>query len=713
MSEGVTRLKELLFDSETQTLRALTQRLEAIAAADAAGRDELKTLIEPIFERAGSSERLAASVSEVLSTALRQAEVREHHQLADSIAPVVVSTIKAELLNSRDEMVEALYPITGRMVKAYVASAIKDLSDQINRHFEQNALMLRLQSLATGKSVAELAMAGTQAFALHDLYLIRRGTGALVARWPAASTTNREQAMSGILAALNEFANEALSADQGTLRQIDFGNDIVYLRGSPKFLLAARCSGVAPDSIEHIIDEAFLTTIEGQHVASVTDRDDDNGHAFATLDKTGRTLTARITDEAAIQRRPVGLGALKLVAALVTLPLLGYLAYGWYGEFRENRIRSQAGQIIDQLPEMAGYPITLKVGARGTTLNISGLTPSAQSKAAIVQSVRQTLPATAVTDELAVIAAPAPPPPDLRPDLAKLQTKLSAFEINLARDALLRATARATLNIKQAADDLAAAAAAARSDKLRAQLAAAELSIRSRLQAIAELQADFSVSSESAKTASGLDRVIAIVTAIRQDAAAIVAASGSSQTAATKAAPSDAPRTLPHLADDLAAVSDRVASLASSALLAATLAPQPQPPPVAVPVVQPPPPNDRELLERATRSTAVFFADGTDYRDPAAAAQSLQSLASGVTKARVVLRVVGYTDEAGGLTINSTLALQRAEKVRADLIALGAPDRLVSAVGRQFSRDISSKAGPGSPNRRVEFEVGFDGEAQP
>lgn len=464
MSEGVTRLKELLFDSETQALRALTQRLEAIAAADAAGRDELKTLIEPIFERAGSSERLAASVAEVLSAALRQAEVREHHQLADSIAPVVVSTIKAELVNSRDEMVEALYPITGRLVKAYVASAIKDLSDQINRRFEQNAVMLRLQSLATGKSVAELAMAATQTFALHDLYLIRRGTGELIARWPTASTTNREQAMSGILAALNEFTNEALSADQGTLRQIDFGDDIVYLRGSPKFLLAARCSGTAPDSIEQIIDDAFLTTIEGQQAAAVTDRPDDNTHAVATLNRTGQRLTTRITEEASAQKRPVGFGALKFVATLVMVPIVGYLAYGWYGEFRENRVRARAGQIIDQRHEMAGYPITLKVGPRGTTLNISGLTPSAESKAAIVQSVRQTLPTTSVTDELAVIAAPGPPPPDLRPDLENLREDLSTLEINLAREALLRATARATQSIEQAAADLAGAAVAARPD---------------------------------------------------------------------------------------------------------------------------------------------------------------------------------------------------------------------------------------------------------
>ncbi|MEQ1717659.1 MAG: hypothetical protein ABL907_17055, partial [Hyphomicrobium sp.] len=164
MSQSVARLKELLFDSEAQALADLSRRLEQISDTDSRGRADLKMRLDQVMELAGSTEHFTASVADVIDDALRRAEVHKHSQLSISIAPLVVTTIKAELKNSQDEMVEALYPITGRLVKSYVASAIKDLTEEMNRRLEQNPLMLRLQSLTTGRSVGELALAGTQDF---------------------------------------------------------------------------------------------------------------------------------------------------------------------------------------------------------------------------------------------------------------------------------------------------------------------------------------------------------------------------------------------------------------------------------------------------------------------------------------------------------------------------------------------------------------------
>ena len=301
MSQSVDRLKELLFNTETHALEELARRIDGItqteartradlteridtaavmetrarddlirrvdgiAASDARARDEFKMKLDEVYARAGNTEHMTASVADILGDALRRAEVDKHMELSQTIAPLVVTTIKAELRNSQDEMVEALYPITGRLVKSYVAAAIKDLTDQMNRRLEHNPLMLRLQSLTTGRSVGELALAGTQDFDVKELYLIRRGSGELVAHWPEKAISGREHAMSGVLAAVNEFANDAFSADQSCLRQIDLGGEEVYLRGSPIYLLAARCSGQAPKSVEQTLDDAFLSAVEAQH----------------------------------------------------------------------------------------------------------------------------------------------------------------------------------------------------------------------------------------------------------------------------------------------------------------------------------------------------------------------------------------------------------------------------------------------------------------
>ena len=56
-----------------------------------------------------------------------------HAELSQAIAPLIVKTIKTEIRSSQDELAEALYPAMGRMVTAYIASAIHDLIDDINR----------------------------------------------------------------------------------------------------------------------------------------------------------------------------------------------------------------------------------------------------------------------------------------------------------------------------------------------------------------------------------------------------------------------------------------------------------------------------------------------------------------------------------------------------------------------------------------------------
>src|SRR5262245_58749266 len=132
---GVERLKELLFDNEARALSDLTHR------------------VDQLFNTAGTEERFRDSVAVVLDGALRTAEVSRHAELASAMAPLIVKTIKTEIRNSQDELVEAIYPVTGRIVQAYLTSALRDLADDINRRFELNPAMLRLRSLISGKSV--------------------------------------------------------------------------------------------------------------------------------------------------------------------------------------------------------------------------------------------------------------------------------------------------------------------------------------------------------------------------------------------------------------------------------------------------------------------------------------------------------------------------------------------------------------------------------
>ncbi|HRK17646.1 MAG TPA: OmpA family protein [Hyphomicrobiaceae bacterium] len=130
------------------------------------------------------------------------------------------------------------------------------------------------------------------------------------------------------------------------------------------------------------------------------------------------------------------------------------------------------------------------------------------------------------------------------------------------------------------------------------------------------------------------------------------------------------------------------------------------PPPAAPPTASP-----RELLERAIQTSAVFFTNGTDLRDPALAARTLDELATRLKAApNIRLRVVGYTDERGTATLNTDLSQARAERVAQELANRGIARSRLQVIGRLTGKDLSRQTGTDSANRRTEFELAFEGE---
>jgi outer membrane protein OmpA-like peptidoglycan-associated protein len=125
---------------------------------------------------------------------------------------------------------------------------------------------------------------------------------------------------------------------------------------------------------------------------------------------------------------------------------------------------------------------------------------------------------------------------------------------------------------------------------------------------------------------------------------------------------------------------------------------------------RPRPPTAREALADFVKGHAVFFDAETDFRDPADAAATIDKLANLLKAANASIRIVGYTDEAGTTARNTPLAQGRAEKVANALEELGINRELLIPVGRANGVNLAPGTGPGSANRRVEFELAFAGE---
>jgi outer membrane protein OmpA-like peptidoglycan-associated protein len=634
MSQDVNRLKELLFEEESRALSELNRRMDIV------------------FERVGSPERFTGSVASVLDEALAQAETERHAEVAHAIAPLIVQTIKSEIRGSQDELAEALYPSLGRMVKAYVVSAIRDLMDEINRRLESNSFMLRLRSLLTGRPVAELAFVEGQRLRVEEIYLIRRGLGQLLGHWPAINgPTAQDQRVSGILTAINEVANEVFDADKAALRRIDLGTSLIYLRASPTHLLAAKCRGVAPPAVEKLIDDQFLATIERLR-ALFNGGEDTNVPTRAV-----RTLLADLSDSletsigeqhAKLSRRRTGLSPAVVLVWGIGLALAAWAAWSAYAGYQTARVRAIAAHVLANEPALAGYPVHAAVEHRGREVALTGLVPTTAAGQDALRGLRQALPGSEIVDRTTALPTA---------DLDKARADISTLRSDLARarsdNAKSNATLRSDLERLGAERAKAEAALGDRVGGLETALKETDTALHGELKALAA-----QLAKANGDTEAGLG-------ALR---------TGLSQAEIARRA-------------DLSALRSEIARAVA--------------------------PSARAKLETWMGSHAVFFAKDTDYRDPQSTSAALDELAQLIKGTNVLVRVVGYTDEKGGEERNTPLSQARAQKVMADLSARGIPASRLVAVGRSDSADLSPVVGDASPNRRVEFEIGFMSEGGP
>lgn len=721
MPHSVDRLKQLLFEPESQALLDLRRELErasmleseqraeilrqlqALAQTEASHRLDLAQRIDTLFERTGTEQRLRESVARILDGALRDAEVNRHDQMSRAIAPLVVKTIKVELKNSQDEMVEALYPITGRLVKAYVASAMKDLMDQMNRRIESNAVMLRLRSLTTGRSVAELALADSQRLTVEELFLVRRGSGELIQHWPERrGASDSDIHLSGVLTAINDFANHAFKDGGGNLRSFELDNFSVYLRASPTFLLAAKCQGAAPPGVEALMDAEFLQVIARQQSAardSLTGTADEQA-ADIVLAPVATSIDAKLAAHHAEFAGSIPRSnPLKVLGIIALIPLIGWLAWSGYGWYQTTQTRTAAEQVVAGMPGLSGYPLTLGVSAQGRLLDVHGLVPSAEAKTTVMARLREQLPSATILERLAVVAGA---DSDAAPELARVRRDLSGLGARVQFVAVRRSLEQARRRIGNVADDLGQLEQVSTDAPRRA---AAQRARGSATKLAADLDREIAALAalpEGAPLAAYQPRSLTeirsgLVTAMRD--VAILAGGGMATPAPAPAAAGDNIG----LAEDVAIAAERLNTLSVASLLAAQIKPPP-------PQVMPAAPSPRDRLHAFVRANAVFFANGTDFRAPAATQRKLDELAALAREADAVIRVVGYTDETGGQARNVTVAISRAERVAAELATRGLSRNRIITVGRSGNQDLSNDTGSQSANRRVQFEVGFDGE---
>ena len=728
--QGVSLLKELLFERESRRLDDLARRLETDAAAATARDKTLSDRLDIVFERTGTEDSLLRSVAAIIDGALREAEIARHEPLSRAIAPLIVRTIKIQLRDSQDEMVDALYPITGRLVKSYVQAEINKRMIEINAKLGgARPAALAARSTATGVSMGDLALAEANKLEVDEVFLVRRGSGDLIAHWekPApdivprgtqrAGGSNRDVLISGYISGIMTFSEEAFGATPGSFRTLELeGGERIFVRGSTAHLLAVRCRGSAGASVEQIIDEIFLDTLERYQQVLAADnvrRRTDGSHAgtgtpesqtatrseiAAILPAVSRSIELKMAerqaalgpgDTAAGPASTPSFARLYVLAAALATPILLWGAWSAYQSFETIRTESAANRVLETTDEITGLPPKIDVARGGGSLIISGFVPSAALRDQILTRLGQEVPQASVRNQLTVF----PQSPNAVADaLAQLRRDIEQQR----QDATDAAITRALSRIRQRLQAL--QAVIAKQEQVN-RTGGAQPS--SELNELGKSLATALDQQQSWLTSGTIDQrqLETLWQTLTRAEGQLSTVMGATSVAPRPADPKFGDRV--DIAEDASLIAERLAA-AGTGLTIPTLTAR---------IDRLRPPTARDVLDTLVRSHAIFFENGIDLRNQKQAAQVLDQLTQSLREnPDVLLRVVGYTDEKGGQALNGSLAQTRADRIVALLAERGIATSRLVAVGRLTIKDLSRNVGTGSANRRVEFEIGFPGE---
>ncbi len=246
--------------------------------------------------------------------------------------------------------------------------------------------------------------------------------------------------MSGVLAAINEYSSKALQDQGAALRQIDFGERRLYLRASPLYLLAAKCSGTAAASVESTLDDAFLAAIEElQKSQRLAEGLGGRAGRHASISLAGSPSRYREADfQAACRdsraRREPGQGSRLGQRACA---LVAWLSWSAYASYLADQVRDDCGEgVIASNSDVASYPIEISVGWLGRSVTVEGLTPTDESRAAVIASLEEALPKAEIRDRLRAlpndIAVMEPKVESVRQEVADIQPEIAIVRENVS-----------------------------------------------------------------------------------------------------------------------------------------------------------------------------------------------------------------------------------------------------------------------------------------
>ncbi len=329
--------------------------------------------LEEINERLEDPELRSEDFAEVLPDALRRSQ-ENGGDLVDALEPPVTQCIQRSINRDPDNFANALYPVMGPAIRQSIAHTLKSLVDNINRSLEQSfslqGLKWRLEARRSGVPFAEVVVRHTLEFRVEQVFLIQPGSGLLMKHvQDEIAGESDADAISGMLTAITQFVKDAFQAEQHEgLETVALGDHTVLLVHGPHAYLAAVVRGVVPSELRQQCQQV-LEDLHRRFRARLAEFDGDS----ASLDPLVPRLQLCLQSRARETKEKKGLSPALLIAIAIVLMLLAWFGWHTWQQHREAEAwRDRQAQLVESLDSEPGIIVT-DVAYGGEKLQLRGL----------------------------------------------------------------------------------------------------------------------------------------------------------------------------------------------------------------------------------------------------------------------------------------------------------------------------------------------------
>ncbi len=236
----------------------LLQLKELLLTEDRTFANDILRKLDLLEETVYVNENLSDKVNPIIDSKINSFIL----EMPDKLGPTITATLKSEIKNSQDSIVDALFPIIGKMIKKFVQQEMKTLSDNINAQVQSTFSIIKykrkIKALFFQISENDIILSELSNPKIKQIFIIEKGSGLIIASYSKTDPNNvenenhtiDEDMIAGMLTAIKSFVEDAFSAGNQSLENIEYELYTIQIQNFSTYYMAAVVSGAIDNNFK-------------------------------------------------------------------------------------------------------------------------------------------------------------------------------------------------------------------------------------------------------------------------------------------------------------------------------------------------------------------------------------------------------------------------------------------------------------------------------